>query len=120
MRNNVVRDDMIRFEFSLLRTTTQVAAESQEPREVILEEATGILDEMAQNLKLHSVRLLGFVMNKVFQSVFRSIYVNEEGLARVSHAILSPTLILKFSFQVVQKLLLLSTEEDQIYVRMSF
>lgn len=61
-----------------------MAAENDEPCDVILEEASVILDEMAQNLQLRSIRLLGFIFTKVFKSVFRSIYVNEEGLTRVS------------------------------------
>lgn len=76
-----------------LSCAPQVAAENDEPREVILEEASVILDEMAQNLQLRSIRLLAFIMNKVFKSVFRSIHVNEEGLTRVSDESFSPTLI---------------------------
>jgi len=58
--------------------------ESDEPREAVQEEASAILDEMSQNLQLGFIRLLGFAMTKVFKSVFSSIYVNEEGLTRVS------------------------------------
>ncbi|KAA0708276.1 Dihydroxyacetone phosphate acyltransferase [Triplophysa tibetana] len=86
----------------------EVAAESEEPREVILEEATGILDEMAQNLQLHSIRLLGFVMNKVFQSVFRSIYVNEEGLTRLQQALQEHPVILMPNHRSYMDFLVLS------------
>lgn len=57
--------------------------ECDEPREAVLEEASALLDEMSQNLQLGFIRLLGFGMSKVFKSVFSSIHVNEDGLARV-------------------------------------
>nr|XP_055042888.1 dihydroxyacetone phosphate acyltransferase-like [Misgurnus anguillicaudatus] len=65
----------------------EISVESNEPHDVLLEEASVILDKMAQNLQMGSIRLLGFIMNKVFKSVFRSIHVNEEGLTRLQQVI---------------------------------
>ncbi|XP_051510413.1 dihydroxyacetone phosphate acyltransferase-like isoform X1 [Myxocyprinus asiaticus] len=65
----------------------EIALESDEPHEVILEEASSILEEMGQNLQLGFIRLLGFIMSKVFKSLFRSIRVNQDGLTRLQQAI---------------------------------
>uniref|UniRef100_A0A672RJG1 Dihydroxyacetone phosphate acyltransferase-like n=1 Tax=Sinocyclocheilus grahami TaxID=75366 RepID=A0A672RJG1_SINGR len=65
----------------------EILLESEEPREALLEEASALLDEMSQNLQLGFIRLLGFIMNKVFKSVFSSIHVNEDGLTRLQQAI---------------------------------
>lgn len=69
--------------FSPSLAHTQIMVECDEPREVLLEKASALLDEMSQNLQLGFIRLLGFAMNKVFKSVFSSIHVNEDGLTRV-------------------------------------
>ncbi|XP_042634227.1 dihydroxyacetone phosphate acyltransferase-like isoform X3 [Cyprinus carpio] len=65
----------------------EIMLESDEPREMLLEEASALLDEMSQNLQLGFIRLLGYAMNKVFKSVFSSIHVNEDGLTRLQQAI---------------------------------
>ncbi|XP_052391271.1 dihydroxyacetone phosphate acyltransferase-like isoform X1 [Carassius gibelio] len=65
----------------------EITLESDEPREALLQEASALLDEMSQNLQLGFIRLLGFAMNKVFQSVFSSIRINEDGLTRLQQAI---------------------------------
>ncbi|XP_051500293.1 dihydroxyacetone phosphate acyltransferase-like isoform X2 [Myxocyprinus asiaticus] len=65
----------------------EITLESDEPREVLLKEASAILDEMSQNLQLGFIRLLGFILSKVFKSVFRSIHVNEDGLTQLRQAI---------------------------------
>ncbi|KAL7872543.1 hypothetical protein SRHO_G00075260 [Serrasalmus rhombeus] len=72
----------------------EVAAESGEPPECVKEEAAGILDKMAQNLQLSFIRLLGFSLSKIFKRLFRSIWVNEDGLARLQQAIQEHPVIL--------------------------
>lgn len=67
--------------------------ESGKTWEVVREEASGILEEMAHNLQLGFIRLLGFIFTKVFKRLFRSIHVNQEGLNRVSMDSESTTVI---------------------------
>lgn len=51
--------------------------------EKVREDVCGILEDMSQNLQLGFIRLMAYTVNKVFKSVFRSIYVNMEGLGMV-------------------------------------
>lgn len=50
----------------------------------VREDARGILEEMSQNLQLSFIRLMGYVLSKVFKRLFSSIFVNVEGLNMVS------------------------------------
>lgn len=72
----------------------EVAMESGETLEVVREQASGILEEMSQNLQLGFIRLLGFILTKVFKRLFRSIHVNQEGLDRLQQAIQETPVIL--------------------------
>ncbi|KAI4890316.1 hypothetical protein NFI96_019576, partial [Prochilodus magdalenae] len=71
-----------------------ISVESGEPLECVKEEAAGLLEEMAQNLQLSFIRLLGFSLSKIFKRLFRSIRVNEDGLARLRQAIQEQPVIL--------------------------
>lgn len=51
--------------------------------EDVREEASGILEEMSQNLQLGCIRVMGYTLNKVLKRLFRSIFVNMEGLSTV-------------------------------------
>uniref|UniRef100_UPI001EAEDB7B dihydroxyacetone phosphate acyltransferase-like n=1 Tax=Oncorhynchus gorbuscha TaxID=8017 RepID=UPI001EAEDB7B len=59
-----------------------VAMETGESVDLVREEASGILDEMSQNLQLGFIRLLGFTLSKVFKRLFSHININQEGLNR--------------------------------------
>lgn len=50
----------------------------------VREDARGILEEMSQNLQLSFIRLMGYVLSKVFKRLFSGIFVNVEGLNMVS------------------------------------
>ncbi|CDQ95569.1 unnamed protein product [Oncorhynchus mykiss] len=63
--------------------TKEVAMETGESVDLVREEASGILDEMSQNLQLGFIRLLGFTLSKVFKRLFSHININQEGLNRV-------------------------------------
>ena len=47
-------------------------------------EAEEIYKGMAHLLSLRGVRVMAFLLIKVFKSLFRRVYVNEEGVHRVS------------------------------------
>nr|XP_046155172.1 dihydroxyacetone phosphate acyltransferase [Oncorhynchus gorbuscha] len=64
-----------------------VAMETGESVDLVREEASGILDEMSQNLQLGFIRLLGFTLSKVFKRLFSHININQEGLNRLQQAI---------------------------------
>ncbi|KAM9354740.1 dihydroxyacetone phosphate acyltransferase isoform 2-T2 [Pholidichthys leucotaenia] len=62
--------------------------------EKVRDEACGILEEMSQNLQLGFIRLMGCTLNKVFKRLFRSIFVNTEGLNRLQQAVQENPVIL--------------------------
>uniref|UniRef100_A0A8C8IR49 Phospholipid/glycerol acyltransferase domain-containing protein n=1 Tax=Oncorhynchus tshawytscha TaxID=74940 RepID=A0A8C8IR49_ONCTS len=74
--------------------TKEVAMETGESVDLVREEASGILDEMSQNLQLGFIRLLGFTLSKVFKRLFSHININQEGLNRLQQAIQESPVIL--------------------------
>ncbi|XP_063079768.1 dihydroxyacetone phosphate acyltransferase [Engraulis encrasicolus] len=74
--------------------TQEIARENGEPVDVIREEASGILEEMAHNLQVGFIRLMGYTLSKVFKSVFRRIMVNEDALHKLQVCIQEQPVIL--------------------------
>ncbi|XP_030577859.1 dihydroxyacetone phosphate acyltransferase [Archocentrus centrarchus] len=72
----------------------EIAMETGSSVEKVREEACGILEEMSQNLQLGFIRLMAYTVNKVFKRVFRSIYVNMEGLSMLQQAVQESPVIL--------------------------
>lgn len=62
----------------------QVSKETGRATEEVQEEASAILEEMAQCLQLSTVRFFAFTLSKIFKTLFRSICVNEDGIQRVN------------------------------------
>ena len=62
--------------------------------EVLQEEACEILDEMGHKLHLGAIRFFAFALSKIFKQIFSKVCVNEEGIQKVSIALLrdSPSL----------------------------
>ncbi|XP_072218113.1 dihydroxyacetone phosphate acyltransferase isoform X2 [Leuresthes tenuis] len=54
--------------------------------EKVREAMMGILDEMSQNLQLGFIRLMGYIVGKVFKRLFSGIFVNLEGLGMLQQA----------------------------------
>ncbi|KAK3093759.1 hypothetical protein FSP39_019822 [Pinctada imbricata] len=68
-------------------TIQQVVNDSGLPVEEVTAQAEAILDEMAHNLSLRAIRGFAVFLVKVLKSLFRRIYVNEEGIQRVRNLI---------------------------------
>ncbi len=68
---------------NILFWLVKVSKETGSATDDIQEEASAILEEMAQCLQLSTVRFFAFTLSKVFKTLFRSICVNEEGIQRV-------------------------------------
>uniref|UniRef100_A0A1A7WZS9 Uncharacterized protein n=1 Tax=Iconisemion striatum TaxID=60296 RepID=A0A1A7WZS9_9TELE len=60
--------------------TKEVALETGSCEQKVREEVCGILGEMSQNLQLRFIRLMAYMMTKVFKTLFSAIFVNVEGL----------------------------------------
>uniref|UniRef100_A0A3Q4N5F7 Glyceronephosphate O-acyltransferase 2 n=1 Tax=Neolamprologus brichardi TaxID=32507 RepID=A0A3Q4N5F7_NEOBR len=71
-----------------------IALETGSSVEKVRQEARGILEEMSHNLQLGFIRLMGYTVSKVFKRLFRSIYVNMEGLNMLQQAIQESPVIL--------------------------
>uniref|UniRef100_A0A3Q4BJQ2 Phospholipid/glycerol acyltransferase domain-containing protein n=1 Tax=Mola mola TaxID=94237 RepID=A0A3Q4BJQ2_MOLML len=54
--------------------------------EEVKEDALGILEEMSQNLQLGFIRLMAYMLTKVFKRLFSGIFVNMEGLNMLQQA----------------------------------
>ncbi|XP_060908260.1 dihydroxyacetone phosphate acyltransferase isoform X2 [Labrus mixtus] len=72
----------------------EIATEMGSSVEEVREEATGILEEMSQNLQLGFIRLMGYTVSKMSKRLFSSINVNMEGLNRLQQAIQEHPVIL--------------------------
>ncbi|XP_027140390.1 dihydroxyacetone phosphate acyltransferase isoform X2 [Larimichthys crocea] len=72
----------------------EIAMETGSSVEEVREEACGILEEMSQNLQLGFIRLMAYVLSKVFKRLFTSIFVNTEGLNTLQQAIQESPVIL--------------------------
>ncbi|XP_028252785.1 dihydroxyacetone phosphate acyltransferase [Parambassis ranga] len=72
----------------------EIAMETGSSEENVRKEAGAILEEMSQNLQLGFIRLMGYTLTKVFKRLFRSIYVNMEGLNMLQQAVQESPVIL--------------------------
>ncbi|XP_041660588.1 dihydroxyacetone phosphate acyltransferase [Cheilinus undulatus] len=72
----------------------EIAKETGSSVEEVREEACTILEEMSQNLQLGFIRLMGYTLSKLSKRLFRSIFVNMEGLNRLQQAIQENPVIL--------------------------
>uniref|UniRef100_A0A3P8SE38 Si:ch73-21k16.5 n=1 Tax=Amphiprion percula TaxID=161767 RepID=A0A3P8SE38_AMPPE len=69
------------------RLCPQVAVETGSPLEMVMGDARSILEEMSQNLQLGFIRLMAFTLTKVFKKLFRSIFINMDGLNTLQQAV---------------------------------
>ncbi|KAM9496422.1 dihydroxyacetone phosphate acyltransferase [Clarias gariepinus] len=93
---------------SLRYVIDQVSMESGESREVLQEEASQVLEEMAHRLQLSTVRFFAFMLSKAFKALYRSVRVNEEGLQRLQQAIQEHPVVLLPSHRSYMDFLMMS------------
>ncbi|XP_030637311.1 dihydroxyacetone phosphate acyltransferase [Chanos chanos] len=93
---------------ALQYTINQVAVESGETAAVVQEEAVLILEEMAHRLQLRTVRFLAFALTKAFKMLYRSVFVNEEGIQRLQQAIQEYPVVLLPSHRSYMDFLMMS------------
>ncbi|KAF4099230.1 dihydroxyacetone phosphate acyltransferase [Onychostoma macrolepis] len=86
----------------------QVSSESGDSTECVAEEASLILDEMAQRLQLSIVRFFAFTLSKAFKRLFRSVCVNEEGIQRLQQAVQEHPVVLLPSHRSYMDFLMMS------------
>ncbi|XP_041831169.1 dihydroxyacetone phosphate acyltransferase [Melanotaenia boesemani] len=86
----------------------QVSKETGVTADEVQEEASDILEEMAQRLQLSTVRFFAFTLSKIFKTLFRSICVNEEGIQRLQLAIQEHPVVLLPSHRSYMDFLLMS------------
>ncbi|KAB5517120.1 hypothetical protein PHYPO_G00185770 [Pangasianodon hypophthalmus] len=93
---------------SLRYVINQVSAESGEAPEVVQEEASQVLEEMAHRLQLSTVRFFAFTLSKAFKALYRSVRVNEEGIQRLQQAIQEHPVVLLPSHRSYMDFLMMS------------
>uniref|UniRef100_A0A3Q1CSL7 Glyceronephosphate O-acyltransferase 2 n=1 Tax=Amphiprion ocellaris TaxID=80972 RepID=A0A3Q1CSL7_AMPOC len=71
----------------LRHVAKEVAVETGSPLEMVMGDARSILEEMSQNLQLGFIRLMAFTLTKVFKKLFRSIFINMDGLNTLQQAV---------------------------------
>uniref|UniRef100_A0A3Q1GN75 Dihydroxyacetone phosphate acyltransferase-like n=1 Tax=Acanthochromis polyacanthus TaxID=80966 RepID=A0A3Q1GN75_9TELE len=71
----------------LRHVAKEVAVETGSPLETVMGDAGRILEEMSQNLQLGFIRLMAFTLTKVFKKLFRSIFINLDGLNTLQQAV---------------------------------
>lgn len=64
----------------------QVALETGLSVDEVKEDARSILEEMSQNLQLSFIRLMAYMLSKVFKRLFSGVFINVEGLNTVRTA----------------------------------
>ncbi|XP_059212894.1 dihydroxyacetone phosphate acyltransferase isoform X2 [Centropristis striata] len=102
LKSMVLQSDQLHY------VINQVSKETGQPTDDLQDEASAILDEMAQSLQLSTVRFFAFTLSKVFKTLFRSICVNEEGIQRLQQAIQEHPVVLLPSHRSYMDFLLMS------------
>uniref|UniRef100_A0A8C9YAM9 Glyceronephosphate O-acyltransferase n=1 Tax=Sander lucioperca TaxID=283035 RepID=A0A8C9YAM9_SANLU len=102
LKSMVLQSDQLHY------VINQVSKETGKATDDIKEEASAILEEMAQCLQLSTVRFFAFTLSKAFKTLFRSICVNEDGIQRLQQAIQEHPVVLLPSHRSYMDFLLMS------------
>ncbi|XP_058023045.1 dihydroxyacetone phosphate acyltransferase isoform X3 [Ahaetulla prasina] len=86
----------------------QLSKETGESLDIIQEEAAEILDEMGHGMHMGAIRFFAFTLSKIFKCLFRSVYVNEDGMQKLQQAIQEHPVVLLPSHRSYIDFLLLS------------
>ncbi|KAF1376877.1 hypothetical protein PFLUV_G00216040 [Perca fluviatilis] len=102
LKSMVLQSDQLHY------VINQVSKETGKATDDVKEEASAILEEMAQCLQLSTVRFFAFTLTKAFKTLFRSICVNEDGIQRLQQAIQEHPVVLLPSHRSYMDFLLMS------------
>ncbi|XP_038582617.1 dihydroxyacetone phosphate acyltransferase isoform X1 [Micropterus salmoides] len=102
LKSMVLQSDQLHY------VINQVSKEKGRAIDDVQDEASAILEEMAQCLQLSTVRFFAFMLSKVFKTLFRNICVNEEGIQRLQQAIQEHPVVLLPSHRSYMDFLLMS------------
>ncbi|KAK6297404.1 hypothetical protein J4Q44_G00319870 [Coregonus suidteri] len=102
MLKNIVNSDQLHY------VINQVSQESGEAPDIIQEEASVILEEMAYRLQISTVRFFAFTLSKAFKTLLQNVCVNEEGIQRLQQAIQEHPVVLRPSHRSYMDFLLMS------------
>lgn len=81
IKDYVLKSDRVRYAIEM------VCKEKKLDKASVEKEADEILNEMAHNFNMGSIRFFAFFMVKVFKSLFRRIYVNADGIQQLRELI---------------------------------
>ncbi|KAM3856584.1 dihydroxyacetone phosphate acyltransferase isoform 2-T2 [Vipera latastei] len=86
----------------------QLSRETGQSLDIIQEEAAEILDEMGHGMHMGAIRFFAFTLSKIFKCLFKSVYVNEDGMQKLQQAIQEHPVVLLPSHRSYMDFLLLS------------
>ncbi|XP_071226228.1 dihydroxyacetone phosphate acyltransferase isoform X2 [Salvelinus alpinus] len=102
LKNIVLQSDQLHY------VINKVSQESGKAPDIIQEEASVILEEMAHRLQISTVRFFAFALTKAFKTLFQHVCVNEEGIQRLQQAIQEHPVVLLPSHRSYMDFLLMS------------
>ncbi|KAL0967426.1 hypothetical protein UPYG_G00252060 [Umbra pygmaea] len=102
LKNMVLQSDNVKY------VINQVSLESGEALDIVHEEASVILEEMAHRLQISTVRFFAYALTKAFKTIFQHICVNMDGIQRLQQAIQEHPVVLLPSHRSYMDFLLMS------------
>ncbi|XP_074649512.1 dihydroxyacetone phosphate acyltransferase-like [Tubulanus polymorphus] len=86
----------------------QISKEKKIPLADVAKEAESILNEMAHNFRMRSIRGVAYLLTKVLKSIYKKIYVNVEGIEKLRALIKEYPVVLMPTHRSYTDFLLLS------------
>uniref|UniRef100_A0A8C9VUS7 Glyceronephosphate O-acyltransferase n=1 Tax=Scleropages formosus TaxID=113540 RepID=A0A8C9VUS7_SCLFO len=102
LKTAVLQSDRLR------HVVAEMSKETGESADVIREEASGILEEMAHRLRLGTVRFFAYSLSKAFKALFQRVRVNEDGIQRLQQSIQEHPVVLLPSHRSYMDFLIMS------------
>ncbi|MFT7803019.1 dihydroxyacetone phosphate acyltransferase [Arapaima gigas] len=85
-----------------------IPEETGESTDVLQEEASSILEEMAHRLQLSTIRFFAYTLSKAFKALFQRVRVNEDGIQRLQQCIQEHPVVLLPSHRSYMDFLIMS------------
>lgn len=102
IKKHVLKSERVRY------VVEKISEEQGVSQDAVMKEATEIINEMAHQLNVTTVRGVAFGLIKVFKSLFTRVYVNEEGVQRMRKMLQDYPIILMPSHRSYLDFLLVS------------
>ncbi|KAL4649155.1 dihydroxyacetone phosphate acyltransferase [Arapaima gigas] len=102
LKTMVLQSDQLR------HVIPEISKETGESTDVLQEEASSILEEMAHRLQLSTIRFFAYTLSKAFKALFQRVRVNEDGIQRLQQCIQEHPVVLLPSHRSYMDFLIMS------------